>query len=156
MSRDVQREVAVELGFPEKVVSRALKKYKFKTAGDLVDYLEMHPVEFSMDEEVEEEPAPGEEKITIVGFPAEADDEVVHSSSSSISSTAKPREKTLLEETEDLYRRSVCQGCFSRKRCFVTLPCSHFAICELCEKRLRKCPLSDCQEKIECSIQTYI
>ena len=150
MSRAVQYEVAVELGFPEKVVSRALKKYKFKTAGDLVDYLEMHPVEFSMDEEVEEEPAPGEEKITIVGFPTEV------ACSSSFSNTAKPREKTLLEETEDLYRRSVCQGCFSRRRCFVTLPCSHFAICELCQKRLRKCPLSDCQEKIECSIQTYI
>ena len=71
MSSKVHHHIAVELGFEEKIVKRALAKYKFKSAGDFVDYLEMNEDEFAVDEEVDEEPAPGEEKITIVTPPDE-------------------------------------------------------------------------------------
>ena len=151
MSSDTQYHVAIELGFSEKIVRRALQKYRFKTAGDFVDYLEIHTEEFAVDEEVDEEPAPGEEKITIAPFPGE---EVVKVES--VPSTTAKFEKALREETEELYSQSVCLKCFERKRCFVTLPCSHFAICDHCEKRLTRCPLPDCREAIECSIKTYL
>ena len=152
MSSEVHHIIAVELGFPEKIVKRALKKYKFKSAGEFVDYLELNEDEFVADEELDVEPIPGENKITIIPFP---EGEQVVKAEVTSTATAKP-EKTLREETEDLYRRSVCLNCFSRKRCIVTLPCSHFAICDQCEKRIKKCPLNDCCEEIECSITTYL
>ena len=147
MSSKVHYHIAVEFGFDEKIVKRALAKYKFKSAGDFVDYLEMNEDEFAVDEEVDEEPAPGEEEIAIVTPP---DEEKV-----APTATAQPN-KTLREETEALYRRSQCLNCFDRKRCVVTLPCSHFTICDQCQKRVKKCPLSDCGETIECSITTYL
>ena len=150
MSSKAHHLIALELGFPENVVKRALKKYTFKTAGDFVDYLEMNEDEFAADEELDEDSTPGEEKITNVPLK-----EKVVKVEDIPTATVKP-EKSLREETEDLYRRSICLNCFNRKRCIVTLPCSHFAICEQCLKQIKKCPISDCREEIECSILTYL
>ena len=43
-----QRRVALEIGYEEDKINDALKKYKFKCAGDLIDYLE------TLVEEIEE------------------------------------------------------------------------------------------------------
>lgn len=141
MSSDTHYRVAVELGFSEELVKRALKKCKFKTAGDFVDYLQLNEEELMQDEQIDEE-----EKVA----PAKQLEKVA-----AVKEASAKVEKSLREETEDLYHRSICLSCFSRKRCIVTLPCSHFTLCDLCLKRTKKCPQRDCGEEIEHSIYTY-
>ena len=137
--------VALEFGYDEEIVKRVLKKCEFDDAGDLLDYLDTHNEELEAEKEVEEEPTPEEEK------------ELPQASAQPLTPSAPPpTESSLRQETEDLYRRSICLNCFRRRRCFVVLPCSHFSICDNCEKELRKCPARDCGEAIECSIKTYM
>lgn len=151
MSYNVMYKVAIELGFPNRTVERALKKYKFKSAGSLVDYIETHREEFEVDNE-EEEAEADEEKITIACFPTEDESNKAQTEAASSSHISQ---LTLREQTEILYRRSICLMCHKNRRCFVILPCSHFALCATCEPSTRKCPLLDCQEYISCTIQTY-
>ena len=147
MSSKVQHRIALELGFDEKIVKRALKKYKFKCSGDFVEYLELHEDEFAAEEREEEEASPEAGKI--------ASKEGIVKTEDPPAATSTPQ-KTLREETEDLYHRSMCLNCFSRKRSIVTLPCSHFTLCGQCEKWIKKCPRRDCGEKIELSISTFM
>lgn len=147
MSERTLYRVACELDFPNKIVRRALRKYKFKTAGSFVDYLETHLDEFDAEEEGEE-PVCGEENITILSFPSKTET----ANSIAAANTVQP---TFREETENLYKRAICLVCNKNRRSFVILPCSHFALCATCESSTRKCPLQDCQEPISCTIQTY-
>ena len=152
MSANVQYRIALELDFPEKIVRRALQKYKFKDAGTFVDYLEMHMDEFEAEGEEEEEVNSEEKNITLVTPPDVKEDE---KGAVADSSTITTKQLSLKEETELLYRQSRCLACCDNRRSFVTLPCSHFTLCASCEPKARQCPLSDCREEIECTIQTY-
>ena len=148
VSSKVHHQIAIELGFSEKIVERALKKYKFKSAGDFVHYLELNEDEFAETDEVVQKAKPEEEKMAVAAFPEKEKTE-------NTQNAAVKADKSLREETEDLYRRSICLNCFNRRRSIVILPCSHFALCEQCLKQVKKCPVSDCCEEIECTIVTY-
>ena len=166
----VQRQliVALEFGYDEKIVKRVMKKHEFDSSGDLIDYLYTHMEELEAEEEVDEEvkpevdeePSPEEvpqatkhpEEQPSASLPPEEQKEVPQAPSA----PPPPIERSLREETEDLYRRSVCLNCFERRRCFVVLPCSHFTICDKCEKHLKKCPARDCGEVIERTVKTFM
>ena len=131
MSLNVLYKVACELDFPEKIVSRALRKYSFKDAGSFVNYLETHMEEFEQDTEEERQEGNIQEFNSPTSY------------------------FNVLQETELLYRQSLCLVCRKNKRSFVTLPCSHFTLCWACEPKTKTCPVRGCQSPIECSIQTY-
>lgn len=144
MTAATQYQVACEFDYPEKLIKELLEKKQYKTAGDLIEDLEDYLLK--NEEEVEEKPASGEEKIEIVA--------AVESTTNSSSST--PQELTLLEETVFLYKKSYCSVCRINKRCFVTLPCSHLSLCNTCLTSTHKCPFRDCQMEIEYAIPIYI
>ena len=48
------------------------------------------------------------------------------------SSVAALENLSLRDETEQLYKQSVCLVCFKWNRSLVTLPCSHFTVCDIC------------------------
>ncbi len=156
MPATTQLRVAIEFGFPEKIVVRVLRRHKFDTAGDLVMHLEDHWEELKKEDESEEKPPsetepPSEEKPpSETEPPAEKRDE-----EKPMAAEPQTRELTLREETEALYRNSICLVCWKRKRTHVTLPCSHFNVCDACEPTTRRCPLRTCGEAVECSIRTY-
>ena len=145
MSPAAQYRVAIEFGFPEKIVRRILQKIKFKDAGTFIEYLETHMEELKAnaksDEEVEKQ-----ETIKQATTPPP------------LQPTAPPPTSTLSlrEETELLYRQSKCLVCRKNMRTFVSLPCCHFSLCSQCEPSARKCPLQSCQEKIDAVIKTYM
>ena len=68
MSAYTQYRIALELDFPEKLVRRALRKYKFKDVGTFLDYLETHVEELEVEREEEEENEE-EKHITILTPP---------------------------------------------------------------------------------------
>ena len=151
MSASTQCTVALELGYPEKIVKRALRKYKFKDAGSLLEYVDTHmdELEGEEDEEEKEEPPPEEKKITILP---------THEKSVASAANTGPDQKrklSLKEETEILYRQSKCVKCLENARTFLCLPCCHFTLCDACEKTSRACPLRDSQEAIAATIRTY-
>ena len=139
MPAETQYRVAVEMGFPENITKRVLRKNAFKSAGNLVDYLETNLEMLEAEEENDKE----EERQEKIETPA------------TTSIVAALDNLSLRVETENLYKQSVCLVCFKRKRTFVILPCSHFTVCDFCERKTRKCPRTDCQEEIECTIRTY-
>ena len=130
-----------------------MKKLNFRSAGDLLDYIDIHWEELEVDDDEGKEAVAGEEKIAIATFPSE---EKVDKVKSETASSPHTSQSTLREETENLYRRSMCLVCHKNRRCFVILPCSHFTLCAMCEPSTRKCPIHDCQELISCTIQTYV
>ena len=138
MPVETQYRVAVEMGFSKAIVKRILHKCVFESAGDLVDYLEENweMLEAEEEDDKEDEREERQEKMETSGV-------------------AALTSLSLHDETEKLYKQSFCLVCFKRKRSFVTLPCSHFTICDFCERKTRKCPRTDCQQVIECSIRTY-
>ena len=72
MSISTLFHVALELDFPEKIIRRALRKYRFQCAGDFVDYLESCGDEFEMQSEDEkEEVNPEEKNISIMPSPSD-------------------------------------------------------------------------------------
>ena len=158
MSSDIQHDVALELGFPQKLVKYALRKKRFRSAGSFVDYLETHTeeLEAALAEEEKEEPVPGEEKIVIVPWPSEdkpsTDAATVAAASTNTSTRAK---STLREETEALYRQSVCLRCFLRRRSCITFPCGHFTLCSVCQPLTRLCPERDCPMEILSYINVF-
>ena len=130
MTSSTQYTVAVELGFPEELVGKALREKKFKNAGELVDYLDT----------IEEEKT--EMKTAVVG--AEGGEQPTTD------------ENSLRKETETLYRLSLCLACWKRPRTIVILPCSHYTLCNVCASLKDRCPLRDCNEKIMDIIQTFL
>ena len=141
-----QQQVAVELGYDRRRVKRVLAKHTFACAGDLVDFLEdkldSSEEEEKEEEEKEEEKEGKEEKEgtssrIIIG--AEA---VVNSETYS-----------LREETEALYRRTLCKRCVSRCATNLCLPCCHISLCNACI-HARKCPM--CDSFISNTIVTYL
>ena len=144
MSKSTLRHVALELDFPEKIVRRALRKYRFECAGDFVDYLESCGDEFEMETEDEkEEVNPVEKNISIVPSPSEANNQVGKT------------ELTVREEAKILFRQSRCLMCWKEKRAFVCLPCCHFSLCKKCESFAKYCPFPSCTEKITATIRTF-
>ena len=150
MPASTQLLVALELDFPEKLVRRALHKLKFATAGDLCDYIDTHTEELEVEAKEEEEKQQQQQQEE-----AEEKKRREEEEEDAKDVGAAMRELTLTEETELLYKQSRCAVCRENKRCFVTLPCSHLTLCLRCEPKTRHCPLPDCQQFIECTIQTY-
>lgn len=142
MPVETQYRVALEMGFSKAIVKRILHKCVFESAGDLVDYLEENVEVLEAQEESDKEDEK-EERQERMETPAVA------------SSIAALANLSLRDETEKLYKQSVCLVCFKRNRSFVTLPCSHFTVCDSCEAKTRKCPRTDCRQAIECTIRTY-
>jgi hypothetical protein len=136
MSAEIQFQVAIEMDFPERIVSHVLRKHQFENAGQLVNFLEdnMELIET----ELEEENYCNE---NVVASPSK--DEAM-------------KELSLREETELLYRLSYCLKCWTNPRTLVCLPCSHYTLCEDCEKTTKTCPRRDCQASIEYVIRIYM
>ena len=128
-----QHQVAVELGYDSRHVARVLAKKKFDCAGDLVDYLEDNEEEED-EEEDEEEKEKEKEEITEL--------------------TQALEKSTLLKETEQLYRQSICRRCDLRSKSIVCLPCCHLSLCKICKQRTRHCPT--CGEDILDTVVTYM
>ena len=150
MSASTQYTVALELDYPEKIVKRALRKYRFKDAGSFLEYLDNHMEEFEgEDEEEKEEPTPEEKNITILPTKETVD-------KAQESTTEKEKELSLKEETEILYRQSLCLMCWKERRTILCLPCCHFTLCDMCEKKTHICPLRDCKEVIADTVRTYV
>ena len=149
-NKSTQYQVALEFDFPEKLVQRVLCVHKktFKTAGDFIEYLEKAMDEYESGEE--EDVTNTEEPASIANSPPT---EPVADKNEPTASSPQP--KSLREETEELYLRSICLKCYKRRRCFVSLPCSHFNLCDRCGPISSQCPIPDCREKIDCIIQTY-
>lgn len=127
MANSTHYRIAIEFGFPTKYIQQALDNHKFEDAASFIDFLETHEKEFNTDE--------------VQVIPPEM--------------TVK-RQSSLLIETLNLYRQSKCLVCMKKERCFVTLPCCHFSLCENCEPITKLCPYPNCRQSIECSIKTYL
>ena len=147
MSASIQYAVALELDFPKKIIQRALRKYKFQSAGSLVDYVETHMDEFEEQDEEELEETPQEKNITIQPTLEPQVDVAIPNHMKQLS---------LREETELLYRQANCLKCLNEKRTVLLLPCSHFALCNKCEKTSSKCLVRGCNKVITDSIRTYV
>ena len=142
MSSSTQHAVALELGFPDSLIRQALRLRKFKNAGELVDYLDSREEEFSAaaakhEDEVRDAAAAAGKTEDLTGG------EVVE------------KELSLREETELLYRLSVCLSCRVQARRIVLLPCGHFALCTACAKLKKNCPVRGCNVKIMETILTF-
>ena len=133
-----QQQVAVELGYDRRRVKRVLAKHTFACAGDLIDFLEdkLDDTE-EEEEEGKEEEKEGASSRVVIG--AEA---VVNSETYS-----------LREETEALYRRTLCKRCVHNCATNLCLPCCHISLCNACIFA-RKCPV--CDSYISDTIVTYL
>ena len=60
--------------------------------------------------------------------------------------------RTLLEETKQLYMKTICIICTKRKRTELSLPCSHLQVCKMC--RSETCPL--CLQYVDEYIQVFL
>lgn len=133
MSPITRIQVAMEFGFAKPLIQRALLKQDFKCAGDLVQYLEEHEEELKQDMKEETE------RVMLASSELE-----------------KTSLLTLREETEILYRNSLCFVCLKNPRTVLTLPCCHFLLCKLCLKKIEHCPVSDCASPIYDVINTFV
>ena len=115
---DLQRQVALEFGYSEAIISLTLSRLKFNTSGDLIDYLDIH------EEELEEE-------------------------------VIRREKANLRDDTERLYRSSLCVMCVKNAREIVILPCGHYCLCVACEKQCRFCPVKKCAMLITFAIRTF-
>ena len=124
MSPQTQYQVAIEFGFPEAIVNIALNKNTFDSASSFIDYLEdyMHDLDSKT------------LKVTT---------SLQHSIQNVV--TEQNKSCMLREETARLYRKTLCLLCGKNKRVFVTLPCSHFNICEVCKPNTKLCPVRFCR-----------
>lgn len=140
MWSDSKLQIALEFGFTELVASYAISKHDFATAGDLVDYLDLH-------EEELERLAKEEELERRVKEKEVCDQQQQQQQQQTL---------TLREETEFLLRRSLCRVCVKEKPSIVTLPCGHFYLCSQCEKTCQYCPDPDCNMIIEVAMNTIL
>ena len=53
--------------------------------------------------------------------------------------------KTPVYNIDDDKPKNVCVICLSREKRYATTPCRHFCLCELCCKKIDKCPI--CRKK---------
>ena len=138
MCSNSKLQIALEFGFTELAASYAISKHDFATAGDLVEYLDLH--------EEELERLAKEEDLERRVKEKEVCDQ----------QQQQQQPLTLREETEFWLRRSLCRVCVKEKRSIVTLPCSHFYLCSQCEKTCQYCPNPDCNTIIEVAIKTIL
>ena len=149
--------VALELGYDRKRIKRALAKKKFACAGDLIEFLEDN--EDEQEEEEEEE----EEEVKIQASGVSKDEEMkIDGRESKIEAieitedaeVVRSEKPTLLQETEQLYRRSLCLQCRLRCKSVLCLPCCHLSMCKVCGRLTKHCPT--CGECIHDIIVTYL
>ena len=152
MSPSTQQLVALEFGFSERLIRRALRLKTFKTAGELVDYLDEHEEELSA---IEEQDSGG---ATAAVVEKETPPEVTKAEEVKVDKkeVKKKPKLTLRAETEWLYKTSLCLACWKKPRTIVLLPCCHYALCSTCAKMKDKCPLNSCSEKIVEIIPTFM
>ena len=149
MPADTQYAVAVELCYPEKIVKLALRRKTFKDAGSLLDYLDANEEELREQADNEAAAAAAAEEAKRV----EDEQEEEENSAQVKNPTIK---LSLREETELLYRRSVCLRCQRHKRTQVCLPCCHFALCDSCERSTDVCPFHGCNTIILHTVRTFM
>ena len=65
------------------------------------------------------------------------------------------RRRKMRDENDKLLEAAYCVVCKDNMRNIVLLPCSHFCICNSCEKQQTVCPMSDCRIKILNVVYTY-
>ena len=134
--KDSQYRAALELGFPPHLISLALRKRSFQTAGDLVDYLN-DSLHSNFDEE----------KATA----AVSDDlSLLLGESLTLDTSSKVDEMSLLlNETTHLYVSVRCLQCKIERRSILTFPCCHLGLCRSCSSTALVCPDKDCQTPID-------
>ena len=151
MPAETQYKVACEFGYPEKLVKNFLENKRYKNAGELVDELEEYLLKYEEENE-DDKPATDEDKIASVTFHLEGADTAVIINSS----TTRHRPLSLLEETELLYKKSICLVSRKNRRTVVLLPCGHLAICNPCLASSSTCPRRNCQQHICSGVSTYM
>ena len=157
--KDVLLTVARELEYPDYLINHALDSFEFKDAGSLVDYLYVQ--DLSLDDEERAELQEEElmrlsmelEKIKMKVEEVEEEEKEEKAKAEAIGNSSS---STLRQETAILYNRSLCLVCGRKQRCFICLPCCHFTLCADCERRISRCPLSNCDEVITSTIKTFI
>ena len=145
----IQFQVAKEFGYTDHVIERFLKRKKYKCAADLIEDLDKYDSE--EEEEIAATPTVKEEEKN------NGDDKATAAAAATPSVTPNSGRKfTLREETEELFRKSVCLCCKNAKRTRVCLPCCHLTHCEKCENLVKVCPYLDCQETVQTTIHTFL
>ena len=158
MMRPSMHDVALEFGFPDAMIRKALREHAFERASDLIDYLDKHWNHSDADIvsvlegerladaiqriDIASSLTYDEEMASIVTLPSLPPPPYTPSPSS-----------ILYRETKRLYRQSFCMGCKSKPRHYVLLPCSCFALCESCLPLYTCCPRD--KTKITHTIRTY-
>lgn len=148
-----QHQVACELDRPERIVRRVLQRQHFKDAGSLLEYLDDNEEELEA-EELNAPPSPvppkhEKPKLTVVIPPRNW--HIV----GKIEEKPPIKALTLRQETELLYKQSICLVCRKERRKYVLLPCSHLAVCDSCLFFTKRCPMKSCNEPIVDSVRTY-
>lgn len=134
-----QRVVASEFGFDEDLVREVLRKNNFNSAGNLINFL----LDLTDDEE---------RKLIETSKCYKAEKEILRQSKKEKSE--RPAEENLRRETSKLYHASLCRKCFCQPRNILTLPCSHFCLCENCIRSTAECPI--CKERILTSFKAFL
>lgn len=173
MCKATQLQVACEFGWRKSIAKRVLDRQNFKDAGCFIEFLEDNEdCLVAEDTLLRKEAMETRPKLSVV-IPPPAEGNVTHdapvikggdndkacSSEGAIGNTSTmpaPPKRTLREETERLYKCSVCLLCFAARRQYVILPCSHFVLCGECLPKSTSCPLRDCKMPIESSVLTYM
>ena len=163
MTRESQYKVALEFDYPQKLIDAVLRRHNFTQASDLLAFLDNIIDNGEEDEYVKEEEQQEVEPEAAVASPPQETEckgdekkEEEKEEEEVAPASDPPRPITLREETEELYKNSICLRCFARRRCFVSLPCCHLSLCDKCERSTTHCPMRGCNEKIECVIETFM
>ena len=139
--RAIQTQVAMEFGYEEELILAAFQhQSQFKSAGDLIEYMNTHPDLCASSPS----PPPPSPPTT-----AMANHSLTHATAASI-----PTPPSLLKETQRLYLASICYMCQINPREYVLLPCSAFLLCHQCMQRQSCCPR--CKEPITDVIRTFL
>ena len=167
---DPKYKVAFELGFPPHQISIALRSFRFKCAGDLVDYLNSQLYGDFYDDE--EPPAARATAPTADQLCIQLRDTLKLSGGSKASSQVddlsmklkddlcleKQTDQTslLLKETRALYASLHCIRCKIERRNVLTFPCCHITLCKFCSVAVRACPMKECGESIASTIDVHL
>lgn len=141
--------VAVEFGYPNNIVRRVLKRQKFKDAGSLIEYLEDN------EEQLQAEDDDDEEGETVMSSGRATP--TVEGEKPKLTLFIPPRKKELglREETELMYKQSICLLCQKSNRAYVLLPCCHLAVCAACLPKTTFCPKLNCKTRVMEAVFTY-
>ena len=135
--------VALELGFPPHVISRALRERSFQNAGDLVDYLNENL--YTSEDEVEEmDTSESNDLCTLLKCAMSLND-----------NTSPKLDETnlLLKETTELFASVHCLQCKIERRGILTFPCCHVALCTSCSVTTHVCPSKNCLSPIDSTLR---